>query len=105
MGELIVGPWIGFEDSKGVGICQPDLLVVGTYSTLILEAKLKQSKRALVQLQHLYAPLAEKVWGQGCVCIQVFKWPSCDKTTQWVNNPQEALDSRKAFVHYWHYIP
>lgn len=104
--ELLAGPWINFTDENGPGICQPDAILITASSVLILEAKLKQSPRALLQLQGLYSPLVKLLWPRTThLLLEVFKYPKCGKTPRWVDSPANFLASPREGVHYWHYLP
>jgi len=56
---LHAGPWIRFEDRNGPGFAQPDILLAGTSTFLVLECKLKFTPSAILQLDALYRPLLE----------------------------------------------
>lgn len=104
--ELLVGPWINFTDENGPGICQPDAILLTASSVLIIEAKLKQSARAIFQLCGLYSPLVKVLWPRPThLLLEVFKFPRCGKTPHWVDSPANFLANPRPGVHYWHYLP
>lgn len=102
-----VGPWIDFADANGPGLAQPDAIIALPHRCLIIEVKLKQSPRAEVQLVDLYRPLVMALWPhlEPPALLEVFKFPSCDKSPQWVEGPDYFLANPSEGVHYWHYIP
>jgi len=103
--SLIVGPWIDYVDENGPGLAQPDIILLTPDTLLLIEVKLKQSERAPLQLA-LYRPLADILWPRASTrLLQVFKYPTCDKTAQWVDSPQILLAKSDDSVHHWHYLP
>lgn len=75
--SILLGPWIEFEDLKGLGKAQPDFVIPLEGITVVGEIKLHDGLPAEEELLTLYGPLAEKVWGP-VVLVQVFKW--CGET-------------------------
>lgn len=103
LGTLMAGPWIEFRDHHGSSICQPDALIIGAQSVLVVEAKLKQSTRGIVQLSSLYGPLCGAMWpDRRVLLLQVFRFPKWDKSSRWVDGPKDLLDHPRDGVHYWH---
>ena len=58
------GPWYQFRDLNGDGWCQPDLVLFGTKSLLVIECKLTWTPEAESQLRDLYVPVLELAHGQ-----------------------------------------
>lgn len=65
------GSWWNFLDRNGVGWCQPDLLYVGGKSVLVLEVKLSWVAEGHRQIEELYKPVLEEVFGKPVIGVQV----------------------------------
>lgn len=62
--SLESGPWFEFEDSRGLGRCQPDFLLgLPSGEKFILECKLTSTLQAWPQLCGLYVPVVEEALG------------------------------------------
>jgi len=72
-GELFLGQWLSFRDANGWGLAQPDAYVVMERSVLLLEVKLTLTDSAWPQLELLYRPLLEKIYGKPVTTVQVCK--------------------------------
>lgn len=69
----IHGQWFKFEDSAGVGVCQTDLLLdLGTVM-LVLEVKYTWTAEGHFQLDRLYQPVVEMVFGKPAIGVVVCK--------------------------------
>jgi hypothetical protein len=55
--QVVRGPWFGFEDARGRGVCQPDFLLLTARGLLVCEAKLTYTSAAWTQLDRLYIPV------------------------------------------------
>lgn len=64
------GQWFEFEDRNGRGYCQPDLILC---RGLLLEAKYTWTIDGHRQIEGLYKPVLEKVYGVGWIGIVVCK--------------------------------
>ena len=65
--KVLHGPWYHFEDKRGLGWCQPDIIILPNGDRkflLVLECKLKATKKAWVQLNYLYRPILERLYPQ-----------------------------------------
>tara|TARA_Y100001963_G_scaffold93879_1_gene129360 strand:- start:1004 stop:1357 length:354 start_codon:yes stop_codon:yes gene_type:complete len=65
--KVLHGPWYHFEDKRGLGWCQPDIIILPDGDRkflLVLECKLKATKKAWVQLNYLYRPILERLYPQ-----------------------------------------
>lgn len=68
------GQWFEFEDKFGAGYCQPDFLLnFRPRCMIVLECKLSWTFDAVEQLDNLYRPVVEKVFGVPAVGIVVTK--------------------------------
>ena len=70
------GKWFEFQDANGLGWCQPDLFVQieSENCVLVLECKHTWTAEGHSQLEQLYFPVLEKVFGQKVVGVQVCKY-------------------------------
>ena len=65
--KVLHGQWYHFEDKRGLGWCQPDIIILPNRSRkflLVIECKLKATKKAWVQLNYLYLPILERLYPQ-----------------------------------------
>ena len=65
--KVLHGQWYHFEDKRGLGWCQPDIIILPNRSRkflLVIECKLKATKKAWVQLNYLYRPILERLYPQ-----------------------------------------
>jgi hypothetical protein len=54
-------PWIAFADANGSGFACPDIVVPS--ARLLIEVKLSYTPLAIPQIEDLYLPLVEALWG------------------------------------------
>ena len=75
--KVLHGQWYEFEDRRGLGWCQPDIIVLPDKDRkfiLVLECKLKATKKAWVQLNYMYLPVLERIYPQTEIrLVQVVK--------------------------------
>ena len=69
---LVRGTWFEFEDKNGPGLCQTDFLSSGA-PIVVLETKYTWTEDGHVELEKLYLPIVEAVWGGSPVGIVVSK--------------------------------
>ena len=65
--KVLHGQWYHFEDRRGLGWCQPDIIILPNRShkfILVIECKLKATRKAWVQLNYLYRPILERLYPQ-----------------------------------------
>ena len=65
--KVLHGQWYHFEDKRGLGWCHPDIIILPNRSRkflLVIECKLKATKKAWVQLNYLYRPILERLYPQ-----------------------------------------
>ena len=65
--KALHGQWYHFEDRRGLGWCQPDIIILPNRSRkfiLVIECKLKATRKAWVQLNYLYRPILERLYPQ-----------------------------------------
>lgn len=105
--EILLGPWIEFEDENGPGVAQPDVVVLAGPWLLIFEAKLTFRKEATKQLE-LYKPLCEYIWPaesthQIAVCKNLGIWSDATLPISHTPPPdvwETLLQESFTFVHY-----
>ena len=102
-GELNLGQWFLFCDSKGTGWAQPDAFIVGEERILLVEAKLTQTDTATAQLLSLYLPILRKVYGLPVLCLMACKNLNY-VPKRLVDSPEALLRSPGPGVFTWHYI-
>ena len=75
--KVLHGQWYHFEDRRGLGWCQPDIIILPNRNRkfiLVIECKLKATRKAWVQLNYLYRPILERLYPQVEVrLVQVVK--------------------------------
>lgn len=57
--DLLSGQWIYFEDVRGPGVAQPDILIPSKDSLHLVECKLSYRKDAEVKIRGVYGTLLE----------------------------------------------
>lgn len=67
------GAWFHFLDSDGAGYCQTDFLRELEDAVIVLEAKLSWVPEAHTQLELLYRPVVERVFGKPMIGLVVCK--------------------------------
>lgn len=67
------GQWIEFEDQNGRGWAQPDFIHQFGRKLVVLEAKYSWVPEAIGQLELLYRPLCEAIWGREVLGFVVCK--------------------------------
>ena len=58
---------VSVEDRRGLGWCQPDIIILPNRNRkflLVIECKLKATRKAWVQLNYLYRPILERLYPQ-----------------------------------------
>lgn len=59
--EVLVHPWLEWEDENGYGLCQPDLVLLDPF--VVFECKVTFTyRKAYRELRTLYAPLVVRLW-------------------------------------------
>ena len=75
--KVLHGQWYHFEDKRGLGWCHPDIIILPDGDRkfiLVIECKLKATRKAWVQLNYLYRPILERLYPQVEVrLVQVVK--------------------------------
>ncbi len=102
--EVMNGPWFSYKDVNGFGHAQPDHLLVGREEVIILESKLTQTDRGRIQLETLYRPLVEYVFGPRpvrtvMVCKNLRVW-----TKSLVTDLEHVLNAHNSLPLVFHWI-
>lgn len=71
--EVVSAQWIEFEDENGAGNAQPDHVLIAEETLWIFENKLTYTKEGWHQLDDLYKPLCEQIWGLPPILVLVCK--------------------------------
>lgn len=92
--RAFAGKWFEFLDQNGPGWCQPDLIFARSRVIFVLECKYTWTPEGHSQIERLYKPVLELVFGVPVVGIQVCKRlvPEMPKTT-WVTGDLDAAMS------------
>jgi hypothetical protein len=104
--DAIHGQWFEFEDAKGYGVCQTDLLLHGKNTVLILENKYTWTPDAYQQLYGLYFPVVQAAFGKEVLGVQVCKVlvPGLPKRVQVESTLEEAVraarEGKDAVLHW-----
>ena len=99
--DVIHGQWYSFEDRRGLGWCQPDIIILPNRNRkyiLVIECKLKATKKAWVQLNYLYRPIMERLYPQVDIrLVQVVKNLNKDLELQMLDNVDDMFSKEKQF--------
>lgn len=104
--DIIASPWIEFGDDSGRRWCQPDCLVFGQGSAIVIEVKYRHTADAWFQLWHLYVPVLQVLmpqykWG----CVEMVKWfdpaVSFPEEPRMTTSPLVVPDASRTAVHIW----
>ena len=99
--DVIHGQWYAFEDRRGLGWCQPDIIILPNRNRkyiLVIECKLKATKKAWVQLNYLYRPIMERLYPQVDIrLVQVVKNLNKDLELQMLDNVDDMFSQEKQF--------
>ena len=99
--DVIHGQWYSFEDRRGLGWCQPDIIILPNRNRkyiLVIECKLKATKKAWVQLNYLYRPIMERLYPQVDIrLVQVVKNLNKDLKLQMLDNVDDMFSQEKQF--------
>jgi hypothetical protein len=101
--DVQVGKWIEFYDANGSGYAQPDVFIVGPWSVVLLESKLKETQWGHAQIDHLYRPLLRYIFGRPVVGIMACKF--IQFTPEFlISHPAEVLDETTERTYIWHWL-
>ena len=99
--DVIHGQWYAFEDRRGLGWCQPDIIILPNRHRkyiLVIECKLKATKKAWVQLNYLYRPIMEQLYPQVDIrLVQVVKNLNKKLELQMLDNVEDMFSQEKKF--------
>ena len=91
------GQWFQFVDSRGMGVCQTDILVKTPFGTAILESKYTWTEDGHTQIDKLYVPVVEKAYpGTPAFGIVVCKVLTGDVKPEWICRDLESAVRRAA---------
>ena len=99
--KVLHGQWYHFEDRRGLGWCQPDIIILPNRNRkfiLVIECKLKATRKAWVQLNYLYRPILERLYPQVEVrLVQVVKNLNKDLKVDLVDTLDEVFCQETKF--------
>jgi len=99
--DVIHGQWYAFEDRRGLGWCQPDIIILPSLTRkyiLVIECKLKATKKAWVQLNYLYRPIMERLYPQVEIrLVQVVKNLNKNLELQMLDKVEDMFTQEKQF--------
>lgn len=87
---VVSGQWFEFRDANGLGCCQTDHYVVLDDQVLLVECKLTETWVGFSQIDLLYRPILEAVYGKPVTGVM-----ACKHLTTRVN-PRLITDVRSA---------
>lgn len=67
------GQWFRYFDVGGEGWCQTDCLVLGEREVMVVECKLSDTEEAVRQVEGLYFPVVEMVYGKRALGMVVVR--------------------------------
>lgn len=98
------GQWLRFVDEGGSGCAQPDLFKVFPTHVLLLEVKLTHTEFAWPQMEGLYKPLLEEIFGRPVTTVQVCKNLRGYVPAGMVDGLEGFMDGYKAGRWVWQYL-
>ena len=94
------GQWFQFEDANGPGWCQTDLIFGAYGRTVCLEAKYTWTAAGHHQINKLYRPVLEAVYGRAVAGVVVCKTLTGETPRFWVSSDLESAVCRAASGEY-----
>jgi len=94
------GQWFQFEDRNGPGWCQTDLIFGALGRVVCLEAKYTWTSAGHHQINKLYRPILEAVYGRAVAGIVVCKTLTTETPRLWVCPDLETAVCRAASGEY-----
>lgn len=105
--EAVHGQWFEFEDSRGLGYCQTDLLLEqGPSRVLCLECKYTWTPIGHMQLERLYRPVVEEALGREFFGVQVCKvlMPETARQARIVSRLEDVRELAGLARCVWHWL-
>lgn len=101
-GEITkVQPWFQFHDlGIGKGFANPDIVIEFPDRICLIETKLTGGPHGRLQMEWLYRPILEKVFGKPVVCLLVCKWITGDTPGPTFHSIEEFLAAGVPFGSY-----
>ena len=108
-GTLYESQWIRFTDAHGDHWCQIDSMLEARDRIIIVEAKLslRRLAAALTQLQKLYRPTVELIFGKPALMLVAFKYWVPDAELELIDDPEELFcfsPARRPGPFGWHLL-
>jgi hypothetical protein len=101
--HLLAEPWIEFYDAVERRHASPDVVLLQPERTILIEAKLGYRTTGWMQLESLYQPLAEFLWGKPTVLVLAVKHPKWMEPT--LDGDLAAVGQLSEGRHLLHWMP
>lgn len=92
------GQWFEFRDRHGPGWCQPDLIIRGRRSVLVVEVKYTWVVEGHGQIRDLYRPVIEWAWGLPVIGVVVVRNLILEMPVRVVRTLIEAIETGRAGI-------
>jgi hypothetical protein len=89
--------WIEFLDANGRGHAEPEAYIEFPERLLLFEMKLSGGPMARLQMEGLYKPLLEHIYGKPVVCLLITKLVRGDTPGPFFNSPEAFVASGLSF--------
>jgi len=97
-GHPLQDAWFQFHDTKiGRGYAHPDGFIQFKTRTLLVEMKLTGGPHGKQQMEGLYKPILEHVFGLPVKCLLICKWITADTPGPIFNSIEAFLASEESF--------
>lgn len=95
--------WIEFVDKNGRGLAEPELYAVLRDCVVLFEMKLTGGPAGKMQLEGLYAPLLQHIYGKPVLCMLVCRGVIPGTPGPYME-PLQFFQSGLSFAT-WHWLP
>lgn len=99
---MFLNQWISFIDENGKGFAQTDQYLVQDDFILLFEDKYTQTNCAFLQMEELYVPLLEKIYGLPVMTLQVCK--NTQYKIEYPRNPEQLIENPEYLRATWNFI-
>lgn len=104
LGTVTNRSWVQFRDGGGYGYAEPDGWIEYPDRIFLFECKLTGGVAGKMQMEGLYKPLLEKIFGKPCVCLLICKWINPGTPGPFFGSPEDFLRSGERFGT-WQWLP
>lgn len=99
------GPWFQFRDAKGMGWCQPDILVITDSYILVIECKRTYTEEGITKLLHLYRPVIRKALKNEDIRLLLICHNLLPSAQNVVSSLKEGIEYGKETPAVWRFEP